>query len=145
VRHCAGSGADKPDLEKVGASLEQIVTASHRAADIVTSIRAMFRKDRSEQLPVDINELIQIVLAIVRIDLQKNGVEVRRWFDEQLPIVQGDKVQLQQVVLNLVMNAVEAMLSVQSRVLNGTNRPIQTRHGKGVDPGYWCRSPTIRP
>jgi C4-dicarboxylate-specific signal transduction histidine kinase len=117
--------AEKPDLEKVGASLEQIVTASHRAADIVTSIRAMFRKDTSERLPVDINSLIQTVLSIVRIDLQKNGVEVRRWFDERLPIVQGDKVQLQQVVLNLIMNAIEAMQSAQTRVLT-----VRTDHPK---------------
>jgi signal transduction histidine kinase len=109
--------AETPDLEKAGAALEQIVTASHRAGDIVSSVRAMFRRDTNERLPIDINTLILAVLAIVRIDLQKNGVEVQTQLDESVPVVRGDRVQLQQVVLNLVMNAVEAMQSVQPRVL----------------------------
>ena len=94
------------------------MAASHRAADIVTSVRAMFKKDTSERLPVDVNRLILAVLAIVRIDLQKNGVELRTQFDEKLLLIEGDKVQLQQVVLNLVMNAIDAMRPVQPRVLS---------------------------
>ena len=76
--------AETPNLEKAGAALEQIVTASHRAGDIVTSVRAMFRKDTSERLPIDINKLILTVLAIVRIDLQKNGVELQTQLDEKV-------------------------------------------------------------
>jgi signal transduction histidine kinase len=105
--------AETPDLEKTGAALEQIVVAGHRASDIITSVRAMFRKDTSEKLPVDINGIIRIVLVIVRIDLWKNGVELQTQLDEQDPVVEGDKVQLQQVVLNLVMNAIEAMQSAR--------------------------------
>ena len=93
------------------------MAASHRASDIVTSVRAMFKKDTNEKLPVDINGLILTVLAIVRIDLQKNGVELQTQLDERVLIVEGDKVQLQQVVLNLVMNAIEAMQPVRPRVL----------------------------
>jgi hypothetical protein len=81
---------EKPDLEKVGACPEQILAASHRAADIVTSVRAMFRKDRSESLPVDVNNLVRTVLSILRIDLQRNGMELEIQLDEQLPAVQGD-------------------------------------------------------
>jgi hypothetical protein len=77
----------------------------------------MFRKDTSERLPVDINGIILTVLAIVRIDLQKNDVELQTQLDERVSVVEGDKVQLQQVVLNLVMNAIEAMQSVRPRVL----------------------------
>ncbi len=94
------------------------MAASHRAADIVTSVRAMFKKDTSERLPVDVNRLILAVLAIVRIDIQKNAVELRTQFDEKLLLIEGDKVQLQQVVLNLVMNAIDAMRPVQPRVLS---------------------------
>src|SRR5262249_47722473 len=133
--------AETPDLERVRGSLEQIVAASHRAADIVTSIRAMFRKDTSERTPIDINRLVLTVLAIVRIDLEENGVELHTRLNEEFPTGQGDRVQLQQVVLNLVMNAVEAMQSVQHRVLKA-----QTDHepelvrvsiedtGPGIDP-----------
>jgi len=133
--------AETPDLEKVRGTLEQILAASHRAADIVTSIRAMFRKDTSERAPIDINRLILTVISIVRVDLQKNGVELETRLAEKVPIVQGDRVQLQQVVLNLLMNAVEAMQSVPNRVLK-----VQTDHkpefvqvsiedtGPGIDP-----------
>jgi signal transduction histidine kinase/ABC-type uncharacterized transport system substrate-binding protein len=109
---------ETPNLEKAGAALEQIVAASHRAADIVTSVRAMFKKDTSERLPIDVNQIILAVLAIVRIDLQKNGVELRTQFDEKFFLIEGDKVQLQQVVLNLVMNAIDSMRPVQPRVLS---------------------------
>jgi signal transduction histidine kinase len=109
---------ETPNVEKAGAALEQIVAASHRAADIVTSVRAMFKKDASEMLPVDVNRIILAVLAIVRIDLQKNGVELRTQLDETISLIEGDNVQLQQVVLNLVMNAIDSMRSVQPRVLS---------------------------
>ena len=82
--------------------MEQVVTASHHASDVITGVRAMFRKDTSERLPIDINELILRVLAIVRIDLQKNSVELQTQLDSKALIVKGDDVQLQQVILNLV-------------------------------------------
>ena len=69
--------AQPPNLESAGAALEQIITAGHRASDIVTSVRSMFRKDASERHPIDINRLILTVVAIVRIDLQRNGVELQ--------------------------------------------------------------------
>jgi len=109
--------ADKPDLEKAGAALDGIVAASHRASNIVTSVRAMIKKDAPEKMPIDINQVILTVLSIVRIELQKNGAELQTQLNDHLPAVQGDKVQLQQVVLNLVMNGIEAMLSVRPRIL----------------------------
>jgi signal transduction histidine kinase len=109
--------AEKPNLERAEAALEGIVAASHRASDIITSVRAMFKKDAPQKASTDINQVIRTVLSIVRVELQKHGVDIQTRFDEHLPIVQGDKVQLQQVVLNLVMNAIESMHSVQPRVL----------------------------
>jgi signal transduction histidine kinase len=134
--------SETPNLEKAGAALEQIIISSHRAADIVTSVRAMFRKDRSEKLPIDINKLILTILAIVRIDLQKNGVELQTQLDENVLAVEGDKVQLQQVVLNLVMNAIEAMQSVRPRMLkvkSEQSKPEMVHvsiedSGTGIDP-----------
>jgi signal transduction histidine kinase len=134
--------AETPNLEKAGAALEQIVAASLRAAEIVASVRAMFRKDTSERLPVDINGLIVTVLAIVRIDLQKNGVELQTQLDERVLVAEGDKVQLQQVVLNLVMNAIEAMQSVRPRVLKVKSEQSKPEMvhvsiedtGTGIDP-----------
>jgi len=109
--------AEKPDIHKVQAALDQIEAAGHRASDIITSVRAMFKKDMNERTSVDINDLILTVLDIVRVDLQKNSVNLQTKLDEWLPAVIGDKVQLQQVILNLVINAIESMHSVQQRVL----------------------------
>jgi signal transduction histidine kinase/ABC-type uncharacterized transport system substrate-binding protein len=118
-------GKATPDLPEVKAALEKILTAGYCAGDIVQSVRAMFKKDTSERVPVDINSLILSVLSIVRIDLQKNDIQVQTELDSQLPAVAGDKVQLQQVTLNLVMNAVDAMQSAKRRVLG-----VQSKRSK---------------
>ena len=135
-------GKATPDLGQVKAALEQILTSGHRAGDIVQSLRAMFKKDSNERVPVDINSVILSVLSIVRIDLQKNDIQVQTGLDDQLPAVAGDKVQLQQVTLNLVMNAIDAMQSVERRVLrvqSQSSKPDKVTvsiedTGTGIDP-----------
>jgi signal transduction histidine kinase len=134
--------AEKPNLENVEAALEGIVSAGHRASDIITSVRAMFKKDAPEKVPTDINQIILTVLSIVRVELRTHGVELQTQLNKHLPIVQGDKVQLQQVVLNLVMNGIEAMQSSQPRVLKvQTAQPVPDivrvsieDTGTGIDP-----------
>jgi signal transduction histidine kinase len=134
--------AETPDLQKVEAALEGIVAAGHRASDIVTSVRAMFKKNTPEKRPTDINQIILAVLSIVRVELQKHRVALRTQLNKPLPTVQGDKVQLQQVVLNLIMNSIEAMHSVETRVLKvqtDQSKPGMVRvsiedTGTGIDP-----------
>jgi signal transduction histidine kinase len=77
----------------------------------------MFKSDVQEKAPVDINKLVLSVLELVRIDLQKHEIELRTQLDDRIPEVFGNQVQLQQVILNLVMNAIESMSSLQTRVL----------------------------
>jgi C4-dicarboxylate-specific signal transduction histidine kinase len=133
---------EKPDLEKATRALEGIVAASHRASDVIASIRAMFKKEPSEKVPTDINQIVLTVLSIVRVELQQHSVNLQTQLNEQLPTVLGDKVQLQQVVLNLIMNAVEAMHSVRPRVLKvqtdqsnpGMVRVSIEDTGTGIDP-----------
>jgi C4-dicarboxylate-specific signal transduction histidine kinase len=134
--------AEKPDLEKAGTALEGVVAASHRASDIVTSVRAMFKRNAPEKAATDINQIILTVLSIVRVELKKHNVDLKTQLDEQLPALQGDKVQLQQVLLNLVMNGIEAMHSVRSRVLRiqtdqikpGTVHVLIEDTGTGIHP-----------
>ena len=136
--------AETPDLEKARAALESIVAASHRASDIITGVRGMFRKDTGEKLPIDVNTIILTVLEIVRIELQEDRVEVQMQLDNRLPTLQGDRVQLQQVVLNLVMNANEAMQSVEPRVLKIRTDQVKPDmahiaiedSGTGIDPSH---------
>jgi C4-dicarboxylate-specific signal transduction histidine kinase len=133
---------EKHDLEKARASLEAIVAATGRVANLVTSIRAMFKKETPEKVSTDINQIVSTALSIVRVELQKHGVELRTQLNEHLPAIQGDKVQLQQVVLNLVLNGIEAMQSVRPRVLkvqtdqtkSGMVHVSVEDTGTGIDP-----------
>ena len=108
---------EKPNVEEVRESLNGIVSDGHRASDIVTNLRAMFKSDVQEKTLVDINKLVLSVLALARIDLQKHEIDLQTQLDDRIPEVLGNQVQLQQVVLNLVMNAIEAMSSLKTRVL----------------------------
>jgi C4-dicarboxylate-specific signal transduction histidine kinase len=133
---------EKPDLEKAQTALEGIVAASHRASDIIANVRAMFKKEPSERVSTDINQIILTVRSIVRVELQQHRVNLQTQLNEQLPTVLGDKVQLQQVVLNLVMNGIEAMDLVRPRVLKvqtdqanpGMVRVSIEDTGTGIDP-----------
>jgi signal transduction histidine kinase len=109
--------ADKPDLEKAQAALTQIVSAGHRAGNIVAGVRSMLRKDTDARSLIDINKLIWTVLGLVWIDLRKYEIELDTKLNEQLPPVRGNEVQLQQTILNLITNAIESMHSVDRRVL----------------------------
>jgi C4-dicarboxylate-specific signal transduction histidine kinase len=122
--------------------LDHIIAAGHRAAEIVQNVRAMFKKDAPDNAPVRINRVVSAVLALVHSEIQKCQVEVQMAVDSQLPTVTGNEVQLQQVILNLVMNAIEAMHSTQRRELRIKSRLSKpdTVHvsiedtGTGVDP-----------
>jgi signal transduction histidine kinase len=108
---------ETPDIDKARAALDQIEIAGHRASDIIKNVKSMFRKDTTDKSQVDINRLIRTVLELVRIDLRKNRIVLRSQIENQLPVL-GNQVQLQQVILNLIMNAIDSMHSVQSRVLS---------------------------
>jgi C4-dicarboxylate-specific signal transduction histidine kinase len=108
----------QPNIEKARNALDQIESNGLRAGEIITSLRGMFKKETPARNPIDVNKLIFTVLAIVRHELQKHGVELRTELDESVPALEGDRVQLQQVVLNLVMNAIEAMQTGAPRILS---------------------------
>jgi len=132
---------DPPDIEKVRNMLRDIIGASDRAAEVLTSVRAMFNKDSKERVAIDINKVIRLVLELVRVELQKNAVELQTALGD-LPTVECDPVQLQQVLLNLIMNAIEAMHDVQPRVLRIESKLVSSQNvrlrvqdsGPGVNP-----------
>ena len=108
---------EQANVEEVREGLNGIVSDGHRASDIITNLRAMFKNDGQEKTLVDINELVLSVLELVRVDLQKHEIELWTQLDDRIPEVFSNQVQLQQVILNLVMNAIESMSSLQTRVL----------------------------
>ena len=109
--------AEKPDMERIRNVLTDIVAAGHRAGEIVTSVRSMFKKEESAKAAINLNNLINTVLVLLRVDLQKDDVRVETQLDENLPAVTGNAVQLQQVILNLIVNAADAMRGVERRLL----------------------------
>ncbi len=106
-----------PDVAEARSALKRIVDAGHRAGNIIQNIRAMFNKDKGEKKQVQINQLVESVLDLLRIDLQKQDVDVMQQLADGLPDVYANPIQLQQVLLNLVLNALEAMSSVRDRAL----------------------------
>jgi PAS domain S-box-containing protein len=120
--------SDRNELRDV---LKRIIDDGHRASHIIASIRAMFKKDHRERSAVDVNDLVRDVVALVHGELASHGVSLRLDLRRELPQVTADPVQLQQVLLNLIMNAVEAMSSAN----NGGERSLLVQsylHGSDV-------------
>jgi PAS domain S-box-containing protein len=133
-----------PDLGEAQTALRRIVSDGHRASEVIGSIRAMFKSGQRENAYYDVNALIREVLALVDGELETNKVVAQVELSEGIPKILADRVQLQQVVLNLMMNAIEAMGSVQNgaRIL-GVNSELRDARdilitvkdsGPGIDP-----------
>ncbi len=102
-------GAQPPNLNEVRQILGRITDDSKRAGDVIGRIRALIKKAPPRKEDLEINEAILEVIALTRGEMVQNGVSVRTQLAEDLPLIQADRVQLQQVILNLIINAVEAM------------------------------------
>lgn len=101
-----------PNLEEVRECTKRISDAGHRASQVIDGIRAMFQKGGQERKLLDVNQLIREVLELVRGKAQKERVLVRSDLSDEMRPVQASHIQLQQVMLNLVMNAIDAMDTV---------------------------------
>jgi C4-dicarboxylate-specific signal transduction histidine kinase len=109
--------ADKPDINKVRNALDQIVAASFRASEVITNFKSMFRKHTDDRAEVDINTVIRTGVGLVYGDLRRHQIKLTMELNDPLPPVLANHVQLQQMILNLVTNAIDAMRPVQSRAL----------------------------
>ena len=107
--------ADPPNVDGARATALRAIRDGNRASDVVTRLRALFAKKAAAAESVDLNEATREVLALSLSELQRNGVIVREDLAENLPPVRGDRVQLQQVILNLLLNASDAMSDVYDR------------------------------
>lgn len=133
-----------PNLDETRAAVTRIVQDGHRAASIIQSIRALFRNITSEVTPVDVNLAIQDALALIAGELSQHKISIKLELDVSLPRVPCNRVHLQQVFLNLAVNAVEAMsapnipartLSFKSLVSAGDRVTVLVEDsGPGIDP-----------
>jgi signal transduction histidine kinase len=106
---------DEPNLGECERALSRIIGEGHRAGKVIESIRTLFRKDARKRAELAVNDVISEVLPEVRRQARLGGVTVQAELAEGLPVIVGDVVQLQQVVLNLSSNAIEAMSEVAER------------------------------
>ncbi len=108
-------GRERPDLEETRAAFKRIVSDGHRAGEVIEGIRTMFKKSAQERVPLNLNQLVGDVLRRSQAEAQLGRVSVKVELDEQLPLTTGNPIQLQQVLSNLVANAIDAMSSVTDR------------------------------
>jgi C4-dicarboxylate-specific signal transduction histidine kinase len=105
-------GGQPPDLEEIRHSLNDIAKDGIRAGDVIGRIRALVKKMPLRHDRLDINEAILEVIELTRSELVRKGVSLQTRLAKDLPLIPGDRIQLQQVILNLIINAVEAMSDV---------------------------------
>ena len=105
--------ADPPNFREVDDALSLIVKEGNRAGEVVERVRALIKKVPARKDAVAIDDAILEVIALTRAEAANNSVSVRTQFAEGLPRVQGDRVQLQQVMLNLIVNAIQSMSGVE--------------------------------
>jgi signal transduction histidine kinase len=135
---------ETPDVEEARAALKRIVTDGHRAGDVIRSIRESFRNGSQERNLLDINDLIRETLALLHGELQSQRVVIQSELAKAIPQISANRAQLQQVIVNLITNAVEAMSSVMNRMrvlrvkseIDETNNLVVVVEdsGIGIDP-----------
>ena len=102
-------GARPQELDEVRQALARIVRDGKRAGEVIERVRALVKKAPPRRDRLDINEAVREVISLTQAEIQRSRVGLRTWLADDLPLVPGDRVQLQQVIVNLIVNAVEAM------------------------------------
>lgn len=105
----------QPDLGQLREAIEDIASDGHRASEVIARIRSLVKKHTPEKAPLDLSDVAREVLNLVGHEVHRKQIALRCDLEVGLPLVEGDRVQLQQVLLNLVMNGVEAMSNVESQ------------------------------
>jgi C4-dicarboxylate-specific signal transduction histidine kinase len=123
-------GGQTPNLEEAREAVGRIIRDANRAGEVIRRIRALLKKAGPEKTPLDLNEIIGDVAALAQGEVRRNQGVLRTELATGLPRVVGDRVQLQQVILNLIMNGVEAMAAVQER-----SRELVVRTQRGESGG----------
>ena len=106
---------DPPNIEVAKETARRTIRDGNRAADIITQLRSLFGRKAIARQTIDLNEAAQEVLALIANDLRRGHVVLKTEFADRLPLVRGDRIQLQQVMMNLLRNAIDAMQEIDDR------------------------------
>ena len=106
---------ESPDLNEAHAAIERIVRDGHRAGEVIRRVRALIKRTDTQMVPLDVNDIVSEAMNIVEHELLRHRVSQRTELSSDLPVVLGDRIQLQQVLLNLIINGIEAMQPVTDR------------------------------
>jgi signal transduction histidine kinase len=138
-------GHRPPNVERASSALKQVVDDGERASEVIRSIRGLLQKSSEDKVFLDVNELVREVTTFARADLRHHGITLRTELADELPRVPAVRVQLQQVLLNLIANALDAMtvtsdrprvLSIRSQKADGYGILLTVEDtGPGIDPG----------
>ncbi len=124
---------EPPNIDAARMSVEKMIANARRASDVIARLRALARRSESEHLPLDLNDVVEETLLLVQRELAERRVDLDLSFTSDMPEISGDRVQLQQVVINLVMNALQAMEGiVGTRRLRIATRRETCERGKAV-------------
>jgi signal transduction histidine kinase len=133
-----------PQLDTVREGLERMIADAQRASSVVNRVRALARKDPSEHRLIDLNAVINDVVKLVQREIASQAVSLRLALAPGLPAVRGDRVQLQQLIINLVINGIQAMAGLDGRARRLTIRSERGEAGEvrlcvedsgnGIDP-----------
>jgi C4-dicarboxylate-specific signal transduction histidine kinase len=105
----------KPDLDEARASFESVVSSAHRASEVIDGIRSLFKREIHGRASLDVNDLVRAALTVVDVDLKMQSVSVSTRLGDSLPQVLANRAQMEEVFVNLIMNAIEAMHSITDR------------------------------
>jgi PAS domain S-box-containing protein len=118
---------DQPDLEEAREAAARVVKDATRAAEIIARVRMVFKKGVAQRELVDVNELVREMIILLRNEISRQSIAVRTQLAEALPQIMGDRVQLQQVMMNLIMNSIDAMKDVDgTRELTISSRSAES-------------------
>jgi PAS domain S-box-containing protein len=121
---------DPPNLDKARAAAGRIIQAATQASEIVQRLRALFRKTTSMTAPVDMNAVIEETISLVHHEAERHGIFLRTELNSGIPSVSGDRVQLQQVILNLAMNGIESIAGLDHELRRLTIRSELSNTGE---------------
>jgi C4-dicarboxylate-specific signal transduction histidine kinase len=108
-------GGEVPRIDQARSAVEQMIGSARHASDVIERIRALSKKGAFESVRLDINQVIDGVIALIRREIKVHGISLRLDLEASLPPIDGDRIQLQQVIMNLLMNGIQAMSAVTDR------------------------------